>query len=268
VKIYTEHAARFARHFDRPLEELGPEEIRDYQLYLIDVKRASWSQFNQAVCALRFLYRTTLPRPWPVSHLPYGQRRKPLPTVLGVEEVSRLLACVASPSHRMLIETLYATGLRVSEVACLRVADIDGVRSELRVTHGKGGKQRLVPLSPRLLLALRAYWRLTRPTDYLFPGHAPGVPLSVSAIQKAVKSAATRAGLSKRVTPHTLRHSYATGLLEAGVDLVTIGRLLGHKDVSTTLVYLHVRRPNLGPAPRASDWLPVRSRGPESAPSG
>ena len=159
---------RFAKHFGQPLDQLGPEEIRLYQLHLIEVKKASWSSFNQAVCGLRFLYQTTLPRPWVVQHIPFGKRPKKLPTVLGAEEVSLLIACVPVLKYRMVLLTLYAAGLRLSEATHLQIADIDSARMQLKVLHGKGNKQRLVPFSPRLLQELRSYWKQTRSTRSSF----------------------------------------------------------------------------------------------------
>ena len=258
IDTYTYHVERFAKHFGKPLDQLGPEEIRSYQLHLIEVKKASWSSFNQAVCGLRFLYHVTLPRPWVVQHIPFGKRPKKLPSVLGSEEVSRLIACVPTLKHRTVLLTLYAAGLRLSEATHLQVADIDSQRMLLNIRQGKGSKQRLVPLSPRLLQELRGYWKQTRPTTFLFAGKTPDVPLANDTVQKACKLAAALARIPKHVTPHTLRHSYATGLLEAGVDLLTIGRLLGHKSFTTTMIYLHVRRPHLESTPSPLDWLPVR----------
>jgi integrase/recombinase XerD len=258
IDTYTYHVERFAQHFGKSLDQLGPEEIRLYQLHLIEVRHASWSSFNQAVCGLRFLYHVTLPRPWVVQHIPFGKRPKKLPSVLCVEEVSRLMACVPVLKHRTVLLTLYAAGLRLSEATQLQLTDIDSTRMLLNIRHGKGSKQRLVPLSPRLLQELRDYWKQTRPTSFLFPGKTPEVPLSSATIQKACKLAAALARLNKPVTPHTLRHSYATGLLEAGVDLLTIGRLLGHKSFTTTMIYLHVRQPHLASVPSPLDWLPVR----------
>jgi site-specific recombinase XerD len=258
IDSYTYHVERFARHSGRPLEELGPEEIRSFQLYLIQERQSSWSAFNQAVCGLRFLYRVTLPRPWVVEQVPFGKRPKRLPSVLGSDEVSQLLACVPVLKHRVVLTTLYAAGLRLTEGTHLRVTDIDSPRMQLNVRLGKGAKQRLVPLSPRLLAELRQYWRQDRPRDYLFPGKTADVPLSSTTIQKACQRAAAMAKIVKPVTPHTLRHSYATGLLEAGVDLLTIGQLLGHKSFMTTMIYLHVRRPHLLSTPSPLDWLPVR----------
>ena len=258
IDTYTYHVERFAKHFGKPLDELGPEEIRNYQLHLVEVKKASWSAFNQAVCGLRFLYDVTLPRPWVVQHIPFGKRPRKLPAVLGSEEVSRLIACVPLLKHRVVLLTLYAAGLRLTEATHLRVADIDSERMQLKVMHGKGDKQRLVPLSPRLLQELRAYWKQTRPTQFLFPGKTCDVPLSSATVQKACKMGAALARINKPVSPHTLRHSYATGLLEAGVDLLAIGRLLGHRSFTTTMVYLHVRRTHLNSVPSPLDWLPVR----------
>lgn len=274
IDCYTYHVERFSKHFGRPLDQLGPEEIRQFQLHLIEVRKASWSAFNQAVCGLRFLYHVTLPRPWVVQQIPFGKRPKKLPAVLGAEEVSRLLACVPVLKQRTVLLTQYAAGLRLSEATHLQVTDIDSVRMQLKVRHGKGDKQRLVPLSPRLLTELRAYWRQARPATFLFSGKTPDVPLANDTVQKACKLAAALARIPKHVTPHTLRHSYATGLLEAGVDLLTISRLLGHRSFLTTMVYLHVRQPHLESAPSPLDWLPVRQcpRGVDltkpSAPSG
>jgi len=160
--------------------------------------------------------------------------------------------------HRTILLTLYAAGLRLSEASHLRLADIHGPRMQIHITNGKGRKERLVPISPRLLHELREYWEADRPSHYLFPGKTEDVPLSSATVQKACKLAAATAGIHKPVTPHTLRHSYATGLLEAGVDLLTISRLLGHSSFITTMVYLHVRRPHLDSTPSPLDWLPVR----------
>jgi len=258
IDSYTYHIDKFTQHFDRPAEELGPEEIRQYQLYLINDRKVGWSSFNQAVCGLRFLYRFTISREWHVKMIPFGKRPKKLPVVLGQEQATRLIECAANLKHRTVLLTLYAAGLRLSEALHLQVPDIDSERMQLRVTHGKGAKQRLVPLSPRLLESLREYWKQARPPTFLFTGKTSDVPLSSTTIQKACKSAAQEAGIRQRVSPHTLRHSFATGLLEAGVDLLTIGQLLGHKSFSTTLVYLHVRRPHLDSTPSPIDWLPVR----------
>lgn len=258
IDAYTWHAAKFCEHFGQPPEALGPEQIHEWQVHLVDVKKVSWSSFNQAVCGLRFLYEVTLRKDWAVRHIPFGKRPKRLPVVLADDQVSDLLQCTENLKHRMVLLCCYAAGLRLAEATHLRVADIDGRRSQIRVCRGKGNKERRVPASPRLLDELRAYWRIHRPDNYLFPGRTADDPLSSATIQKACRLSAALAGIAERTTPHTLRHSYATGMLEAGVDLLTISRLLGHSSFATTMVYLHVRRQHLDRAPSPIDWLPVR----------
>jgi len=258
IDSYTYHIARFGVFLGKPLEEAVPEDLRSFQLHLVQERKVSWSTFNQTVCGLRFLYRTTLPRPWPVSMIPFGKRPKKLPAVLGAPDVDKLLQCVTCLKHRTLLLTLYAAGLRLSEGAALTISDIDSQRMLLRIACGKGNKERLVPLSPRLLTALREYWKVVRSPKYLFPGSTFETCICSTTIQKSCKAAVIKSGIRKDVTPHTLRHSYATGLLEAGVDLLTIGHLLGHKSFSTTLIYLHVRRPHLESTPSPIDWLPLR----------
>jgi len=257
VECYVRHVACFAKHFGRSPDQLGPEEVRAYQVFLVQEKKASWSCFNQAVCALRFLYRTTLARDWPVAMLPFAKLPKKLPTVLGPEEVQKLLACAHPRTDQMVLTTLYAAGLRVDEALHLRGRDIDSARMLLRVAHGKGAKERLVPLSPRLLTELRTYWRTYRPGEWLFAGSTAGQPRAAATVQKACARAARAAGLNKHVTPHTLRHSYATNLLEAGVDVLTIQRLLGHSSFSTTRIYLHVRRVYMEGIRSPLDLLPL-----------
>jgi site-specific recombinase XerD len=258
IDAYTYHVDKFCQFFGKPADQLGPEEIRQYQLYLVNERKVSWSSFNQAVCGLRFLYEVTLGRPWAVRHIPFGKRPKKLPVVLSNEEASRLLECINNPKHRAVILTCYAAGLRLRETTNLRVADIDGNRAQIRICCGKGSKERVVPASPRLLGELREYWKRTRPPNYLFPGRTPDVPLSSATVQKAYKLALAKAGIKKAATPHTMRHSWATGMLEAGVDLLTISKLLGHSSFITTMIYLHVRRQHFDRSPSPIDWLPVR----------
>ena len=257
IDAYTYHVGRFAQFLGCSPETASPEDVRSFQLHLIEERKVGWSSFNQAVCGLRFLFRTTYPREWAVSMVPFGKKPKTLPTVLSGEEVASLLSCVPNLKHRTFLLTLYAAGLRLSEAASLTISDIDSQRMQLRVAHGKGAKERRVPLSPRLLAALRVYWKEVRSPQWLFPGKTFEVPLSSNTIQKVCKAAVQKAGILKHATPHTLRHSYATGLLEAGVDLLTISRLLGHKSFATTMIYLHVRKLHLGAAPSPIDWLPV-----------
>jgi integrase/recombinase XerD len=258
IDAYTFHARRFADFIQKPLERATVEDVRNFQLHLIETRKLAYSSFNQAVCALRFLYTHTIRVPWPVTMVPFGKRPKHLPTVLGRQEVDELLRCTKNLKHRTFLSTLYACGMRISEAANLRIPDIDSARMQIRIAHGKGAKERLVPLSPRLLEELRTYWKQYRPSQFLFPGKRPDKPYAHTSIQKAIKRSAQLAGIRKNVHPHVLRHSYATGLLEAGVDLLTISRLLGHASFVTTMVYLHCRRENLGSIPSPLDWLPVQ----------
>lgn len=259
IDSYSFHVGRFETFLgNTPAEEATPDHVRDFQLYLIEKQRIGYSSFNQAVCSLKLLYSITLPRAWHVSQIPFARRPKKLPVVLGSDEVDRLLACTRNLKHRTLLTLLYATGLRLTEAARLRIADIDSGRMMLHVRSGKGDRDRSVPISPRMLLSLREYWKQYRPEILLFPGKYPDKPYAGTSIQKVVKRSAKQAAIRKSVSPHTLRHSYATGLLEAGVDLLTISRLLGHKSFATTMIYLHVRRPNLMRAPSPVDWLPTR----------
>ena len=258
IDAYTYHVRRFADFIEQPLDRATVEDVRNFQLYLIETKKVAYSSFNQAVCALRFFYKHTQPMPWPVTMVPFGKRPKTLPTVLSRQEVDQLLQCTANLKHRTFLMVLYSAGLRFAEAAHLKISDIDSARMQIRITSGKGNKERLVPLSPRLLKELRIYWKQYRPTIYLFPGKTAEKTYADTSIQKAIKAAAKKAGIRKRVHPHVLRHSYATGLLEAGVDLLTISRLLGHASFVTTMVYLHCRREHLAAAPSPLDWLPVR----------
>lgn len=237
---YVHNVAAFARHFGRSPDELGPEHVRAWQVHLVEDRQVAWSTLNTAVCALRFLYRTTLGRDWPIRHIPYAKREKKLPVVLSPREVQRLLAAVSNPKHRAILMVSYSGGLRVSEVAHLRVEDIDSRRMVIHVRHTKGKKDRFVPLSPKLLGELRAYWRAARPRPFLFPGADPQRPITRGTIARACKKAAREAGIEKNVSPHTLRHSFATHLLEAGVDVRTIQVLLGHGALRTTSRYTHV----------------------------
>jgi integrase/recombinase XerD len=259
IDAYTYHVDKFEQFLGtHSIRDVSPEDIRRFQLHLIEVRKIGFSSFNQAVCGLRFLYSVTLKRDWSVVMIPFGKRAKTLPTVLGGEEVEALLQCTPYLKHRTFFMTLYAAGLRLSEATHLKISDIDSQRMQLNIQSGKGKKQRQVPLSPRLLTALRAYWQKHHPKTLLFPGKTPDKPYAGTSIQKTIKASAKRAKIKKNVTPHTLRHSYATGLLEAGVDILTISRLLGHANFTTTMVYLHVRRTHFLRAPSPLDWLPTR----------
>lgn len=258
IDSYTYHVGKFADFIAKPLDGATPEDVRAFQLHLIEERKLAYSTFNQAVCALRFLFTHTIRVSWPVTMVPFGKRPKTLPVVLGRQEVDELLRCTENLKQRTFLTALYATGMRFSEAANLKVTDIDSQRMQLRILHGKGNKQRQVPLSPRLLSELRSYWKAYKPGSLLFPGKSPEKTYCDTSIQLAIKQSAKKANIQKNVTPHTLRHSYATGLLEAGVDLLTISRLLGHASFTTTMVYLHCRREHLGSTPSPLDWLPVR----------
>jgi site-specific recombinase XerD len=258
VECYVSMMARFTREFGKPPGQLGPAEIRTFQVRLIE-KKVSWTQFNQAVCAMRFFYRVTLPRDFAVEHIPFAKVKRKLPTVLSVDEVRRLLSAPTNIKHRAVLSLIYATGVRLNEATHLRVSDIDGERMTVHVRCGKGGKPRMVPMSPALRDLLRAYWREQHPRDYLFPGEHPDRPLHESSVQHACTKARLIARIDKPASVHTLRHSYATHLLELGVDLRTIQKLLGHSSLSTTAVYMHVSGRLLDAANKAVDLLAIPS---------
>jgi len=255
-QLYVECVSLFARHFNRSPELLGPEEIRTYQLFLIHEKQVSWSRFNQTVCALRFLYATTLAKDWIIKHLPFPRKETRLPVILARAQVSTLLESISNPRHRMFFTTIYATGLRLSEARRLEVADIDSARMTVRVRQGKGRKDRYVMLSPRLLDLLRHYWKAYRPARLLFPGLNPERPLAERTLQEALREARQKAGLSPQVTAHTLRHCFASHLLQAGVNVRVIQLLLGHASLKTTARYTHVADTALAQTVSPLDLLP------------
>ena len=240
IAAYIRRVAEFAKHFGKSPEVLGPEEIREYQLYLIQKKEVSLSAYIQTVCGLRFLYSNTLHRSVSIDRIPLPRYEKKLPVILSPAEVQRLLETPKSLSHRTILATMYAAGPRVSEVARLKPSDIDSGRGVIWIRGGKGRKDRQVLLPAKLLELLRVYFRWKHPKDWFFPGGKPGQPISCKAIFLACRKAAQKAGISKVVHPHSLRHAFATHLLEAGVDLRTIQILLGHAKLETTARYLHV----------------------------
>lgn len=240
--LYLYHLDRFSRHFDRPLAHLGPEEVRCYLLHLINERRCSPSWWRQAVSTLRFLYGVTLDRQDVVPSIPYPKVEVHLPVVLAPREVERLLNVVTLLKHKIILMTLYAAGLRLSEALNLTPADIDAERMLIHVRQGKGKRDRTVPLSPVLLDGIRQYRRQCETGRWLFPGRSVHHPITSGAIQGMTQGARKRAGLGKRVTPRTLRHSFATHLLEAGVDIRIIQRLLGHASLSSTEIYTHISR--------------------------
>jgi site-specific recombinase XerD len=254
IDSYVAGVAGFAKHFGCSPERLGPEDVRAYQLELLR-RQVSWSQFNQIVCAVRLFYRITLGRSDELPLVPYGKRPKTLPCVLSPEEVFRFLEAAPAGRSRVLLKTAYACGLRIDELLHLRVNDIDSARMVVVVRQGKGRKDRLVPLSPRLLEELRAYWRSYRPQTWLFPGAMPDKPLHPGNVQRLCRRLTARLGMTKHVTPHTLRHSFATHMLEAGIDVVTLQAILGHTDLQTTAHYLHIGAHRLQQVPGLLDRL-------------
>ena len=240
IQVYVERVATFAKHFGKSPEHLGAADVRAYLLSLVQEKHASWSYYSQAVAALRFLYRTTLGKKWMLKGVVSPRKQKKLPVVLSPDEVAQFFEAVTGLKHRAILMTAYAAGLRVSEVVALRVDDIDSRRMVIRIRQAKGQKDRYVMLSLRLLAVLREYWKAARPTLFLFPGKVPDRPVTTRTVGRACRDAREAAGLGKHVTVHTLRHSFATHLLEAGTDIRIIQVLLGHRNLRTTEVYTHV----------------------------
>jgi len=249
TRNYLRVVTEFAKYFGEPPDRLGLNELRTYQAYLLPERKLTPGTVVNQVAALRFFFVKTLKRYQFRDFLPYPQDRRRLPTVLSREEVSHLINAAGNLFRRTLLMTLYGTGMRRAELAHLKVSDIDSQRMIIRVVAGKGGKDRDLPLSPALLETLREYWRWRKPKLYLFPTRTLGrrldQPISDKTVWIACSEAARRAGISKRVTPHTLRHSWATHLLEAGTDLRTIQVLLGHGDLETTAQYLHLSQRHL-----------------------
>jgi integrase/recombinase XerD len=249
------------QHPGRRLDRLGPRDLRRYQAYLFKERKLAIGTVGLHVAALRFFFVRVLKRRALKEELPTPKRHRRLPTVLSPEEVRRLIAGAKNLYHRTMLMTLYGAGLRRSELCHLKVGHIDSQRMVLRVDRGKGGVDREVPLSLTLLTALREYYRWMRPQTYLFPGTKDGWradrPITSKVIWEAVRLAARAAGIDRRVTPHTLRHSYATHLLASGADLRTIQVLLGHADLSHTTVYLHLSQRHLQAAPNPLEQLQV-----------
>lgn len=256
-RIYLLYCARFAAFFKRSPEQLGEREIRQFLLHHIQVLQRSHDSYRQVRAALKFLYTVTLKRPWEVEHIPVPKRPHPrLPQVLNAQELTALFDALQSPKYRAVLMTCYAAGLRISEACRLRVADIDSQRMVLRVRDGKGGKERLTVLSPRLLALLRRYWLIDKPPEWLFAGQDPAQPVTPDAVRTVFRLACRKAGLEKHCTPHSLRHSFATHLLDAGTDLVLIQALLGHESIQTTSRYTHVSTERLQQTASPLDRLP------------
>jgi integrase/recombinase XerD len=240
VESYLHYVAEFAAFFKLPPDQLGPDHVRAFQLHLAEQRRVSSSTLNVASSALKFFFRVTLGRQDVVARTPFAHREKRLPIVLSRDEVRRLLDAVRDPRYRVGLMLAYSAGLRLSEILSLCVEDIDSQRMVLRVRQGKGRKDRYTILSPVMLETLREYWKLYRPKSFLFPARRGEGPISETCLQRACTRAAREAGLSKGVGVHTLRHCFATHLLEAGTPVLVIQRLLGHRSMTTTALYTHV----------------------------
>jgi integrase/recombinase XerD len=254
-ETYLAAVTRLARHYRRPPDQLSPPEVQAYLVHMLREEHLAWSTCSIAVHAFRFLYHTTLGRAEATFTIPGPKHRQTLPEILSPGEVRRLLEATVNRKQRALLATTYGAGLRVSEVVRLQLHHLDAERGSLRVEQGKGAKDRDTLLSPRLLEELRAYWRAYQPTRCLFPGRDGKQPMDVSTAQKLYYTAKQRAGITKRGGIHALRHAFATHLLEAGTDLPTIQRLLGHGDIGTTMRYLHLARRTILKTTSPLEWL-------------
>ncbi len=246
ITCYLARMKKVAEHFGKSPAELGEEEIRIYLHHLIEKRKASQAVISQSYSALKFFFEKTLQKEWNGSRIPRSRQSKRLPGVLSKHEVESIISVTRNLKHRAILITVYSGGLRIGEVSRLKVSDIDSSRMMIRVKEGKGLKDRYTLLGKRNLEILRLYWSVYRPSEWLFPGRNPDEPISTSSIQRAFKASVRRAGIKKPATVHTLRHSFATHLLESGTDLYYIQRLLGHTTANTTAIYLHITGRDLG----------------------
>ena len=268
IRSYIHAVEDFSRRFDCPPDRLGPRHIREYQAELFQKRKLSSGTVVIRLAALRFFYTKTLRRAWSVADTPYPKRSHRLPAILSQEEVAQLIDAASTAFHRTLLMTLYATGARNAEVTRLKFSDVDSKRMVIHIQGGKGRKDRDVMLSPRLLEELREHWhRLRRkPRVWLFPGnhdHCADHPIDTKTVWHACQQAAKRAGIQKGVHPHTLRHCFATHLLEDGADLRTIQILLGHHDLKETALYLHLSQRHLNTTASPLDLLKLKDRSPQ-----
>ncbi|HEY6126746.1 MAG TPA: site-specific integrase [Candidatus Acidoferrum sp.] len=263
IRYYIRTVEDFARHFNRPPDRLGPRHIREYQVELFQKRKLSPGSVAVRLAALRFFYIKTLKKSWSIADTPYPRKAHRLPTILSREEVAQLLHAARTPSERILLMTLYATGARNAEVTHLKVSDIDSQRMVVHIRGGKGRKDRDVMLSPVLLTALRTHWRFyhRKSSTWLFPSnYRQDRPIDTKTVWHACHKAAKRAGLQKRVHPHTLRHCFATHLYEAGTDLRAIQVLLGHADLKDTLIYVHLAIQRLNATASPLDSLALNDK--------
>ena len=255
---YLLYCRKLAAFFGRSPADLSEDDIRHFLLHCIEVQQLSYESYRQIYAAIKFLYTVTLQRSWQVEHLPFPRKRlRPLPVVLSADELRALFDAIVRPKFRVLFMACYAAGLRINEACHLQVADIDSKRMLIHVRHAKGDRERDTLLSPRLLVELRAYWRRERPALWLFPAGTPAEPVSADFARQVFAKACRDAGLIRHCTPHALRHSFATHLLEAGVDLVVLQRLLGHASIRTTSRYTHVSTELIQSVVSPLDLLPT-----------
>jgi integrase/recombinase XerD len=261
IRAYLHAVETFARHFGKSPDKLDQEHLRQYQLHLLHDRKFTVGTIVSTIAALRFFFVRVLRRPYREIDLVYPKRPERLPTVLSQEEVGQLIAAASNLLDYAMLTTLYATGVRRTELIRLKTEDIDSQRMIVHIRQGKGNRDRDVPLTPKLLETLREYWRWMKPKTYLFPGMVDGwradKPLTPKCVWTAVRDAAKRAGIKKRVSPHTLRHSWATHLLENGTDIRTIQLLLGHAELEATTVYLHLSRRHLQAVVNPLETLPT-----------
>jgi len=255
-KIYLREVSNYAKYFGKSPEELGEKELREYLLYLLNERKLAKGTYRFYYQGLKFLYKHTLKREEVVEKIYCPRAEKKLPVVLDLTEVKTLLTVMENLKHRAILTITYSAGLRISETAHLKVSDIDSKRMMVRVQQGKGGKDRYTILSQTALECLRQYWRQYRPKDWLFEGQKEGTHVCISSIRQIFLEAKERAGITKPASPHTLRHSFATHLIEAGTSLHHVQLLLGHRSPTTTTVYLHVSRMNLAQVTSPLDSIP------------
>lgn len=244
-KLYLTHVKQFVEHFKKSPLDLGESEIKEYLHFLITERNLSNSYISGAYSALKFLYETTLKRKWEMEGIPRTKRQKRLPIILSKEEVKRLIDVTTNIKHKAILTTIYSGGLRVSEAANLKLKDIDSSNMQIRIEQGKGNKDRCTILSDKNLEFLRRYYQLYHPTTWLFPGQSVEEPITSRTIQRIFEQSKQKAAINKDVTVHSLRHSFATHLLEAGTDIYHIQLLLGHSSVKTTSIYIHLTNKNL-----------------------
>jgi site-specific recombinase XerD len=255
-KIYLREVRNYAKHFGKSPEQLGEKELREYLLYLLNERKLAKGTYRFYYQGLKFLYKHTLKREEVVEKIQCPRGKKKLPVVLDLSEVKTLLSVMENLKHRAILTITYSAGLRISETARLKVSDIDSKRMMVRIQQGKGGKDRYSILSRTALECLRQYWRQYRPKEWLFEGQKEGTHICISSIRQIFLEAKERAGIIKEVSPHTLRHSFATHLIEAGTSLHHVQLLLGHRSPTTTTVYLHVSRMNLAQVTSPLDSIP------------